>query len=150
MDSTPATNESRPDDLLAEVLAWLDHEASLLEILAYRLNGLTNILRSRSHSMVCSAAADVETVHDQLLLAAVHRDMALLSLAQAGSGVLPTAELLQRDVPSDEQRAPIRDVCDRIRNAAEDVDRARSECALGAGAYRPREFQPPDDARPFS
>ena len=133
------TTRSGPqaENPLAEVVAWLDHEASLLEILTYRLNGLANVLRSSRHAMVCTAASDVETVHDQLIRAAVNRDLALLALASDPGGPLPSADELDEAATSDLDRQALMAARGRIREAVAEVDGARDECALAATIYRP-------------
>ncbi len=121
-------------DGLSAVIAWMDHEASLLEILAYRLDGLTNVLRSKRHGMVCTAASDVDAVHDQLMRAAVHRDLALLSVA---GDDLPTMQELESHA-GDGERQQLAMARQRLHDAVAEVDRARSECTGAAEAYRPR------------
>ena len=131
--ATPTTPRSHAG--LDDVLAWMDHEASLLEILAYRLDGLSNVLRSKRHGMVCTAASDVDTVHDQLMRAAVHRDLALLPFANGGAD-LPSIEQLS-GIAADHDRTRLTAVRERIDQAIVDVERAREECAAAASNYRP-------------
>jgi len=120
---------------VGDVIAWMDHEASLLEILAYRLDGLANVLRSRRHSMVCTAASDVDTVHDQLMRAAVHRDLALLPFSANGADLPSAGELA--DAADEHELSSLEAVRQRIDRAVGDVERARIDCASVADVYRP-------------
>lgn len=130
------TTDPRDANALGEVISWLDHEASLLEILTYRLNGLTNVLRSSRHSMVCTAASDVETVHDQLIRAAVHRDLALMVVAPNFGEALPTATELD-ELASDAERHALQATRARLDEILDEVATARDECARAADSYRP-------------
>jgi hypothetical protein len=119
------------------VLSWLDHEHRLLEILAYRIDGLTNMLRAHQHQMVCQAASDVQDVKDQLANAAVQRDLAVLNLSERwATPVITTLRDLQKRA-GEAQQSAAEELREKIAQAALDVQAAQQRCVTAASAYRP-------------
>lgn len=119
------------------VLAWLDHEHRLLEVLAYRIDGLTNMLRAHQHQMVCQAASDVEDVQAQLASAALQRDLAVLNITeQWGTPVVISLRELEERA-GEAQQAAAETLRAKIAQASEDVQAAQARCTAAADAYRP-------------
>ncbi|HDH02981.1 MAG TPA: hypothetical protein ENH15_01890 [Actinobacteria bacterium] len=117
------------------VLSWLDHEQRLLEILAYRIDGLTAILSTGQHRMVCQSASEVEDVRDQLANAAVRRDLVVLNLTGSRSTLMNLGELSAGATSS--QQLAAEEVRQKLALAAGEVEVAQERCRLAAAAYRP-------------
>lgn len=120
-----------------EVLAWLDHEHRLIEILAYRVDGLANMLRAGQHTMICQAASDVDDVQDQLAHASLRRDLAGLRLARriGAAHMVRLSDIEQ--LADDTQRETAADLRRKIDDARATLAEAHERCRIAADAYRP-------------
>ncbi len=117
------------------VLSWLDHEQRLLEILAYRIDGLTAMLATGQHRMVCQSASEIEDVRDQLANAAVRRDLVVLNLTGNRPALMNLSELSAVATPS--QQVAVEEIRQKLALAAGEVEVAQERCRLAATAYRP-------------